>query len=47
MVFQTQLSVATRGHRDLHDLTEAVGQAVGESKVRTGLAHVQTGDGGR
>ena len=40
MVFQTQLSVATRGHRDLHDLTEAVGRAVAEAKVRTGVAHV-------
>ena len=40
MVFQKQLSVATRGHRDLHDLTEAVGRAVAEAKVRTGVAHV-------
>jgi secondary thiamine-phosphate synthase enzyme len=40
MVFQKQLSVATRGHRDLHDLTEAVGRVVAESKVRTGVAHV-------
>jgi secondary thiamine-phosphate synthase enzyme len=40
MVFQKQLSVATRGHRDLHDLTEAVVRVVAESKVRTGVAHV-------
>jgi secondary thiamine-phosphate synthase enzyme len=40
MVFQKQLSLHTRGHRDLHDLTEAVGRAVAESKVRTGLVHV-------
>ena len=40
MVFQKQLSVATRGHRDLHDLTDAVGRVIAESKVRTGVAHV-------
>ena len=40
MAFQKQLSLHTRGHRDLHDLTEAVGRAVAESKVRTGVAHV-------
>ena len=40
MVFQKQLSVSTRGHRDLHDLTEAVARVVAESKVRTGVAHV-------
>jgi secondary thiamine-phosphate synthase enzyme len=40
MVFQKQLSLSTRGHRDLHDLTEAVARVVAESKVRTGVAHV-------
>ena len=40
MAFQKQLSISTRGHRDLHDLTEAVTRAVAESKVRTGVAHV-------
>jgi secondary thiamine-phosphate synthase enzyme len=40
MVFQKQLTLSTRGHRDMHDLTEAVSRAVAESKVRTGVAHV-------
>jgi secondary thiamine-phosphate synthase enzyme len=40
MVLQKQLSVSTRGHRDLHDLTDAVARVVAESKVRTGVAHV-------
>lgn len=38
--FQQQLSLRTRGPRDLHDLTEAVGEIVTQSGVRTGLAHL-------
>lgn len=40
MVFQKRLTLQTKGHRDMHDLTEEVGRAVAESGVRTGLAHV-------
>ena len=40
MIFQEELTVSTRGHRDLHDLTEAVGRAVERSGVRTGLVNV-------
>jgi hypothetical protein len=34
MVFQQQIQLQTKGHRDMHDLTEQVGQVVG---VRRGL----------
>jgi secondary thiamine-phosphate synthase enzyme len=40
MVFQEQFTVSTRGHGDMHDLTERVAAVVSRSKVRTGLAHV-------
>ena len=40
MVFQQQLTVSTRGHGDMHDLTERVAAVVARSKVRTGLVHV-------
>ena len=42
MIFQKQLAFRTRGHRDLHDLTEEVSRVVGESKVQTGVVHVFT-----
>jgi secondary thiamine-phosphate synthase enzyme len=40
MVFQEQFTVSTRGHGDLHDLTERVAAVVARSKVRTGVVHV-------
>jgi secondary thiamine-phosphate synthase enzyme len=40
MVFQRQLSLKTRGHGDMHDLTEEVNGVVRESGIRTGVAHV-------
>jgi secondary thiamine-phosphate synthase enzyme len=40
MVHQEQLSFHTRGHGDMHDVTEAVGGIVAHSGVRTGVAHV-------
>jgi len=40
MVFQEQLAVSTRGHGDMHDLTEQVAAAVTRSGVRTGIAHI-------
>jgi secondary thiamine-phosphate synthase enzyme len=40
MVFQEKLTIATRGHRDMHDLTDAVAAIVGRSGVRTGIVHV-------
>jgi len=40
MVFQEQLTVATRGHGDMHDLTEAVARIVARSRVRKGIVHI-------
>jgi secondary thiamine-phosphate synthase enzyme len=40
MVFQEQVRVETRGHRDLHDLTDAVTRVIGESGIRTGIVNV-------
>ena len=40
MVFQENLTVSTRGHGDMHDLTEQVAAAVARSKVRAGVVHV-------
>jgi len=40
MVFQDRFSLATSGHRDLHDITEQVATIVLRSGVRTGLVHV-------
>ena len=42
MAFQEQLTLATRGHGDMLDLTEQVAAVVSRSKVRTGIAHVFT-----
>jgi secondary thiamine-phosphate synthase enzyme len=40
IVFQSQFEVRTQGHRDMHDITEAVGKIVEQSKIRTGIVHV-------
>ena len=40
MVFQRQLTLQTRGHGDVHDLTAQVNEVVRASGVRTGIAHV-------
>ena len=40
MTYQQQLSLHTRGHGDLHDLTGKVAEVVAASGVRTGVAHV-------
>jgi secondary thiamine-phosphate synthase enzyme len=40
MAFQKQLTVSTKGHGDMHDLTRFVAEVVAESGVRTGIAHV-------
>jgi secondary thiamine-phosphate synthase enzyme len=40
MVFQEQLTIATSGHGDMHDVTDRLAEAVAQSRVRTGLAHV-------
>src|SRR5262245_33898151 len=40
MVFQQQLSLRTRGHGDVHDLTAEIDRLVRQSGVKTGIAHV-------
>jgi secondary thiamine-phosphate synthase enzyme len=40
MVYQKELTVQTRGHRDMHDVTVAVVQAVAASGVHTGTVNV-------
>jgi secondary thiamine-phosphate synthase enzyme len=40
MTHQQQLSLATRGHGDMHDLTAEVGAVIAASGIRTGIVHV-------
>lgn len=40
MTYQTQISFSTKGHGDMHDLTEQVAAAVSSSKVRIGITAV-------
>ncbi len=40
MTFQQEISLRTRGHRDIHDLTREVIRIVGASEIKTGIAHV-------
>lgn len=37
---QGQVSVSTSGHRDMHDITDEVGEVVRASGVHTGIAHI-------
>jgi len=40
MTFQERITVATSGHRDIHDLTDRVAAIVADSGVRSGTVHV-------
>jgi secondary thiamine-phosphate synthase enzyme len=40
MTHQQRLTIRTSGHRDMHDITEAVQEIVAQSGVSTGTAHV-------
>jgi thiamine phosphate synthase YjbQ (UPF0047 family) len=40
MNYQHELSITTRGHGDMHDLTEQVAALVTTSGIRTGIANV-------
>jgi secondary thiamine-phosphate synthase enzyme len=40
MVLQKQLAIHTRGHGDMHDLTDEVARLVGRSGIRIGMVHV-------
>ena len=40
VVHQQQISIRTKGHGNMHDLTEQVTQVVRESKIKSGLVNV-------
>lgn len=40
MVHQEQINLSTKGHGDMHDLTQQVNQIVKNSGIKTGMAHV-------
>ena len=40
MTYQRQIEIATKGHGDMHDLTESVTAIVTASGIRTGTVHV-------
>ena len=40
MIHQQQISIATRGHRDMRDLTEQVAAIVAASGIRTGTVNI-------
>lgn len=40
MKYQQEVSIATKGHGDMHDLTEQVAALVTLSGIRTGIANV-------
>jgi secondary thiamine-phosphate synthase enzyme len=40
MAYQQQLSVTTQGHREMHDLTDQVTDAVRSARIVTGIAHI-------
>ena len=40
MVYQTTIELPTQGHRDIHDITDDIARAVGDSGIAVGTAHV-------
>ena len=42
MVHQERVTIETKGHGDMHDVTGEVAEAVGRSGIQTGVAHVFT-----
>jgi secondary thiamine-phosphate synthase enzyme len=40
MVYQRTLTVSTKGHGDMHDLTDQVAQIVVASGMKTGITHI-------
>jgi secondary thiamine-phosphate synthase enzyme len=40
MTYQQQITITSKGHGDIHDLTDAVALVVRSSAVRTGTVHV-------
>jgi secondary thiamine-phosphate synthase enzyme len=42
MVFQDKLTLRTRGHGDMHDLTDGVSRIAAQAGIQTGVCHVFT-----
>jgi len=40
MIYQKQISVRTKGHGDMHDITDEVADAVNASGIKIGIVHV-------
>ena len=40
MIYQHEIPLQTSGHRQMHDLTEAVAKIVNASRIVRGLAHI-------
>ena len=40
MVHQEYISLPTKGHGDMHDLTEQISQIVQKAGIRTGMVNV-------
>lgn len=40
MVHQEQITVSTKGHGDMHDLTDPINRVVKKSGIQVGMAHV-------
>ena len=40
MIYQREIQLQTSGHRDMHDLTDEVAQAVSASRIRAGVVNV-------
>ena len=40
MTFQKSITFSTSGHRDMHEITNQVSEAVFESGIQTGIAHI-------
>jgi len=40
MTYQQEISITTRGHGDMHDLTEQVARVVNSSTIQTGTVNV-------
>ena len=40
MVHQSKINLPTRGHQDMHDITDEVEAIVADSGIRTGTVHV-------
>ncbi len=39
-VYQSEVEIKTTGHRDMHDITGRIAQAVRDSKIGTGIVNV-------